>query len=162
MPLSRETLKTKPSSAPLLVGQIDSQQTIADRMEALAIELRTLSDESVQSIPSQEAFLGLAAKIYQARRKVDKIFGLQGFAVTPGWDIMLDLYQAKIKGKAISVTSACIGGACPATTGLRWLQVLENRDFVRRMPDPEDKRRVVVELTDGGRDRVERALTVHL
>lgn len=62
MPLSRETLKTKPSSAPVLVGQIDSQQTIADRMEALAIELRTLSDESVQAIPSQEAFLGLAAK----------------------------------------------------------------------------------------------------
>lgn len=106
--------------------------------------------------------MALPRKIYQARRKVDKIFGLQGFAVTPGWDIMLDLYQAKIKGKAISVTSACIGGACPATTGLRWLQVLENRDFVRRMPDPEDKRRVVVELTDGGRDRVERALTVHL
>ena len=155
--MSRETLKTEPSSAPLLVGQIDSHQAIADRMEALAIELRTLSDESVQSIPSQEAFLGLAAKIYQARRKVDQIF-----AVTPAWDMMLDLYQAKIKGRAISVTSACIGGACPSTTGLRWLQVLENREFVRRMPDPEDKRRIVVELTDGGRDRVERALTVHL
>ena len=160
--MTRETLRQVQPTAALLVGQIDNHQTIADRMEALAIELRTLSDETVQSIPSQEAFLGLAGKIYQARRRVDKIFGLHGFAVSPAWDMMLDLYQAKMKGRAISVTSACIGAACPPTTGLRWLQVLENEGLVRRKPDPEDKRRVVVEVTDAGRDAVERALTAHL
>ncbi|MBA4046334.1 MAG: hypothetical protein C0471_18245 [Erythrobacter sp.] len=107
-------------------------------MEALAIELRTLTDEHIQSVPSEETFLGLAAKIYQARRRVDKIFGVQGFAVSPAWDMMLDLYQAKVKGRPISVTSACIGGACPATTGLRWLQVLESRQLIVRKPDLSD------------------------
>ncbi len=160
--MSPENVKEAPPASALAIGQVDSQQAIADRMEALAIELRTLADESVQSVPTQEALLGLAAKIYSARRKVDQIFGMQGFAVTPGWDMMLDLYQANMRGKAISVTSACIGGACPATTGLRWLQVLENRDLVLRKADPEDKRRFVVEMTDGGRARVERALVMHL
>ncbi len=144
------------------IGQIENRQKIAERMEALAIELRTLSDNEVQSVPSQATLLGLAAKIYQARRRVDDIFGVAGFAVSPGWDMMLDLYQAKIQGREISVTSACIGGACAATTGLRWLQVLESGGLIVRRPDALDKRRYMVELTDSGRIRVERALSEHL
>ncbi len=144
------------------IGQIDNHQALADRMEALAIELRTMSDGEAQAVPSQGTLTNLAAKIYKARRSVDGVFGMQGFAVSPGWDILLDLYQAKIRGRQISVTSACIGGACPATTGLRWLQVLENRSLVLRKPDCADKRRIVVELTDGGQVLVEKALLEHL
>lgn len=160
--MSADHVKEAPSAASLSIGQVDSQQAIADRMEALAIELRTLADDQLQSVPSEESLLNLAAKIYQARRKVDKIFGMIGFAVSPAWDMMLDLYQAKVKGRPISVTSACIGGACPATTGLRWLQVLESHHLVIRKPDTADKRRFVVELTEGGRARMERALSEHL
>lgn len=160
--MSSGHVKEAPSAFASSIGQVDTHQGIADRMEALAIELRTLTDEHIQSVPSEETFLGLAAKIYQARRRVDKIFGVEGFAVSPAWDMMLDLYQAKVKGRPISVTSACIGGACPATTGLRWLQVLESRQLIVRKPDLADKRRFVVELTDGGLARVERALSEHL
>jgi hypothetical protein len=144
------------------VGQFDRRAQIADTLEALAIELRTHSDEEQAVIPTQSTLLALASKVYMARRQIDSIFGISGFAVSPAWDIMLDLYQAKALGKSISVTSACIGGACPATTGLRWLQVLEASHLIERRPDPEDKRRHVVELTDGGRVKVERALASHL
>lgn len=144
------------------VGQIDNRQALADRMEALAIELRTMTDSEGQAVPTQGTLMNLAAKIYEARRRVDKIFGMSGFAVSPGWDMLLDLYQAKLRGRQISVTSACIGGACPATTGLRWLQVLEGRSLVLRKPDCADRRRTVVELTDGGQVLVEKALSEHL
>ena len=144
------------------IGQTENRQKIAERMEALAIELRTLSDNEIQTVPSQSTLLNLAAKIYQARRRVDAIFGLPGFAVSPGWDMMLDLYQAKIQNREISVTSACIGGACAATTGLRWLQVLESKHLIVRRQDALDKRRHMVELTNGGKVRVERALSEHL
>lgn len=160
--MSPENLKEARATVTSSIGQVESQQAIAERMEALAIELRTLADDQLQAVPTEESFLGLAGKIYQARRQVDKIFGMVGFAVSPGWDMMLDLYQAKIRGRPISVTSACIGGACPATTGLRWLHVLESRHLVARKPDEADRRRTVVELTDGGRARVERALSEHL
>lgn len=147
---------------PLSVGQFENRQQIADRMEALAIELRSLSDNELASVPSEQSLVSLAGKIYSARRDVDAIFDMPGFAVSPGWDMMLDLYQAKTMGKKISVTSACIGGACPPTTGLRWLQALENMHLIVRGPDPEDKRRIMVELSDAGRVKVEKALVRHL
>lgn len=150
-----------PKPAPS-IGQRESRQTVADRLESLAIELRTLSDREMEAIPTEGTYAMLAAKIYSARRNVDDIFGMPGFAVSPAWDMMLDLYQAKVEGKQISVTSACIGGACPVTTGLRWLQALEGRLLIERKPDPEDKRRYVVELTDGGKVKVEKALGAHL
>ena len=150
------------SEMPLSIGQFENRQEIADRMEALTIELRSLSDRELGSVPSEQSLVSLAGKIYSARRDVDAIFGMPGFAVSPGWDMMLDLYQAKMQGKKISVTSACIGGACPPTTGLRWLQALENMHLVARGPDQDDKRRIMVELSDAGRVKVEKALLRHL
>ena len=35
---------------------------------------------------------------------------------------------------------------------------LERRGFVRRLPDPEDRRGVIIELTDEGRDVVDAAV----
>lgn len=155
------TRSATPDKTPA-IGQFANGQDIADRMEALAIELRTMSDRDLGSVPTEQTLVALAAKIYSARRKVDEIFAMHGFAVSPAWDMMLDLYQAKIQGKTISVTSACIGGACPSTTGLRWLQALETMQLIDRGPDAEDKRRIVIELTDGGRLKVEKALMSHL
>lgn len=143
-------------------SQIEHERLIVDRIEALAIELRTLTDREVETVPSEQTFGALAEKIYVARRNVDAVFGMSGFAVSPGWDMMLDLYRAKIKGKSISVTSACIGGACPPTTGLRWLQALEEMQLIDRTPDPQDKRRSVIHLTSTGKLKVERALANYL
>lgn len=153
---SIDSASTKPGS------QIEHERSIVDRIEALAIELRTMSDRAVETVPSEQTFLVLADKVYIARRNVDGVFGMSGFAVSPGWDMMLDLYKAKIKGKSISVTSACIGGACPPTTGLRWLQALEDMQLITRAPDQQDKRRIVVALTNSGKLKVEKALAHYL
>lgn len=144
------------------INQYEVHQGIADQMEALAIELRSISNVSMNSVPTEATLLALASKVYSSRRKLDDIFGIPGFAVSPAWDMMLDLYKARLLGKPISVTSACIGAACPPTTGLRWLQVLENSALVERKADINDKRRVVVELTEGGRLKVDAALALHL
>jgi hypothetical protein len=147
---------------PASVGQRENRQAIADRMEALAIELRSLSDDEMQTVPTEGTLFALARKIYSARRKVDEIFGVPGFSVSPAWDILLDLYQAKNMGKEISVTSACIGAACPPTTALRWLQALESLQLVKRQQDHEDKRRSMIKLTEGGKVKVINALALHL
>ena len=155
------THRIDPASAKLL-SQIEHERLIVDRIEALAIELRTITDREVETVATEHTFSVLAEKIYIARRNVDAVFGMSGFVVSPGWDMMLDLYKAKIKRKSISVTSACIGGACPPTTGLRWLQALEEMQLITRTPDPEDKRRSVVDLTNTGKLKVERALANYL
>jgi hypothetical protein len=131
---------------------------LADHMEALAIELRSISDDTMQVIPTEATLVLVAKRIYNARRGVDKLFDMAGFAVSPAWDIMLDLYQARASGQKVSVSSATIGGACPPTTGLRWLQVLEDRQLIVRLPDETDGRRIIVELTDCAIIKIAKAL----
>jgi hypothetical protein len=144
------------------VGQQENRQAIADRMEALAIELRSISDEEMQTVPTDATLLALAGKIYSARRKVDEIFDMAGFSVSPAWDIMLDLYKGRASGRQISVTSASIGAACPATTALRWLQALETRGLIQRQEDEHDRRRTEIVLTDAAMIKVAKALQVYL
>jgi hypothetical protein len=66
----------------------------------------------------------------------------------PAWDMLLDLTAARGEGAQVSVTSLCIAAGVPATTALRWLtQMVESGLFVR-VPDPADKRRAFIALSD--------------
>ena len=66
----------------------------------------------------------------------------------PAWDMLLDLTAAHSEGARVSVTSLCIAAAVPATTALRWItQMVESGIFIR-VPDPADKRRAFIALSD--------------
>ncbi|MEE4316518.1 hypothetical protein [Erythrobacter dokdonensis] len=66
----------------------------------------------------------------------------------PAWDMLLDLAAAHGEGARVSVTSLCIAAGVPATTALRWLsQMVESGIFVR-LPDPADKRRAFIALSE--------------
>ena len=66
----------------------------------------------------------------------------------PAWDMLLDLTAAHGEGAQVSVTSLCIAAGVPATTALRWLtQMVESGIFVR-VPDPADRRRAFIALSD--------------
>jgi len=66
----------------------------------------------------------------------------------PAWDMLLDLTAAHGEGARVSVTSLCIAAGVPATTALRWLtQMVESGIFVR-VPDPDDRRRAFIALSD--------------
>ncbi len=105
---------------------------------------------------SERRYLALARQAYALRRKRAGIFGNPELFGEPAWDILLDLYIAHGESKPVSVSSACIGSAAPATTGLRWLGVLADEGLVVRENDPEDHRRVLVRLTRKGITAMER------
>ena len=66
----------------------------------------------------------------------------------PAWDMLLDLTAAHGEGVQVSVTSLCIAAGVPATTALRWLtQMVESGIFVR-VPDPADRRRAFIALSE--------------
>lgn len=66
----------------------------------------------------------------------------------PAWDMLLDLTAAHGEGARVSVTSLCIAAGVPATTALRWLtQMVESGIFVR-VPDPGDRRRAFIALSE--------------
>ncbi|WP_233996698.1 MarR family winged helix-turn-helix transcriptional regulator [Porphyrobacter sp. CACIAM 03H1] len=140
---------------------------LAEELMAIAERLRDAAEQypdaaypeqpaSVRSSRPGHSHLVLARKIYALRRKRASIFGNPDLFGEPAWDILLDLYIAQGEGKQVSVSSACIGSAAPATTGLRWLSVLADQGLVVRENDPEDHRRVLVRLTGAGLTAMDR------
>ncbi|PKP67221.1 MAG: transcriptional regulator [Alphaproteobacteria bacterium HGW-Alphaproteobacteria-9] len=105
---------------------------------------------------SDRRHLELARKTYSLRRKRAVIFGNPELFGEPAWDILLDLFIAQAENKPVSVSSACIGSAAAATTGLRWLGVLADEGLIVRENDSGDNRRVLVRLSNTGVKAMER------
>lgn len=139
---------------------------LADELMAIAARLRDAAEggsggqpveaPSARSGRPARNRLALARKAYALRRKRASIFGNPDLFGEPAWDILLDLYIAAGEGKPVSVPSACIGSAAPATTGLRWLGVLADEGLILRENDAEDHRRVLVRLTPSGQAAMDR------
>ncbi|AWW75425.1 hypothetical protein CD351_13390 [Erythrobacter sp. KY5] len=104
------------------------------------------------------ARLGVASSLLEARELTQSIFGNVPVIHSPSWDILIDLFVSRKCDRKVSVTDACVAAGCPATTGLRWVQVLIDEGLVAKRPDPKDKRRTYLELTPIGLAKVECAL----
>jgi CheY-like chemotaxis protein len=72
----------------------------------------------------------------------------------PCWDMLLDLYQKSLSGQVVSVTSLCRVSVAPATTALRRLDDLVAAGLVLRRRDRDDARRVLVQLTEAGTQKL--------
>ncbi|WP_349512143.1 MarR family winged helix-turn-helix transcriptional regulator [Erythrobacter sp. NFXS35] len=138
---------------------------LADELVAVAERLRKFAaaPTDVRVNPGAERaprdsrrYLALARMAYSLRRKRAAIFGNPELFGEPAWDILLDLFIAHGEDKPVSVSSACIGSAAPATTGLRWLGVLAEEGLIVRENDAQDNRRVLVRLTRAGVTAMER------
>jgi CheY-like chemotaxis protein/DNA-binding MarR family transcriptional regulator len=91
-------------------------------------------------------------------RERAEAFG-RDLVAAPVWDMLLELLDARLRGNGVSVSSLCIAANAPATTALRRIDDLVAAGLVRRRPDPHDKRRVFVELTDDAVCRLDRFLS---
>lgn len=88
-----------------------------------------------------------ASEIYRARRRRKRFFGPELFG-EPAWDLLLDLFIARLKKKRVSVTSACYAADVPPTTALRWLGLLADSNLIERFESETDQRVTWVRLTD--------------
>lgn len=88
-------------------------------------------------------------QILRARRDREALFGEDMFA-DPAWDMLLELYAAELRGIRLATSSVCAASAAPMTTALRWIDLLETRGWVARVPDPGDARRVFIQLSGDG------------
>ena len=91
--------------------------------------------------------------IIRWRRRREALFDGALFA-DPAWDIMLDLAASRLSQADVSVSSLCIAAAVPATTALRWIKTLTEAGIINRIADPDDGRRVFMQLSDVAADKV--------
>jgi DNA-binding MarR family transcriptional regulator len=98
----------------------------------------------------------LSKTLYQVRRARDRAFNELEIFADPAWDILLDLADADSNHRSVSITSACIAACVPPTTGLRWVTLLEARNYIERTPDGLDGRRRFLRLTDKARKLMNR------
>lgn len=94
--------------------------------------------------------LEIARRSYNNRRSRCNFFDSKNLFGEPAWDILLDLFIRQASSERVLVKSACIGAAAPATTALRWLNVLEEQGLLSIAIDPEDRRSKLVSLTPRG------------
>lgn len=91
--------------------------------------------------------------LIRKRRLRDRFFAPAIFA-DPAWDMLLDLYAARLEGAQVAVSSLCIAAHVPPTTALRWIAALTEQGLFARVADPADRRRIFIALTEGAAGRM--------
>jgi hypothetical protein len=126
-------------------------QQITQEVERIAAMLAALSEEDEAAAEAAKGKIrvdaGLVRGIIRARRLRDQFFRSDLFA-DPAWDMMLDLFAARLEQRRVAVSSLCIAASVPSTTALRWIKSLCDQGLFVRKADPEDGRRVFIELGD--------------
>lgn len=139
------------SIAALRTGVVDFLQKPVE-MGDLAAAIRRALEISLRKRPAAttledpaEVLRVLAGLRLDRQRVLPDVAG----GVT-AWDMLLDLAMAQEEGRRISVSALCSGAGTSVTTALRRLEMLEQQGLVERLPDPEDRRRVWLQLTRKG------------
>ncbi|MBN8809338.1 MAG: winged helix DNA-binding protein [Sphingomonas sp.] len=92
-----------------------------------------------------------------ARHDLARIVGRE-MAHGPGLEILLGLFVGRFRKVRTIVKTVCLGTNAPAATVIRWIDKLEARGLVDRLPDPLDGRRLQLALTQHGLDLAREAL----
>lgn len=137
----------------LVPGQLEA---LIASVEQLAGRLRQLRSSPAPANVNVDT-ARLARILFRERVCRNHLLGGELFG-EPSWDMLLDLYAAEAEGQTICISSACIASAVPATTALRYIATLERNGFIERLPEPGDKRRFNLRLTEAGRSRLTETL----
>lgn len=127
-------------------------QQLSEEVGRIANVLAELSEHEVDARPrtavdGAEIDAAQVKAMIRARRLRDQYFRADLFA-DPAWDMLLDLMAARLEGQRVAVSSLCIAAAVPATTALRWIKTMTEHGLFVRVADPQDGRRVYIELSD--------------
>ena len=134
----------------------------------LQIEIRLGLDEiaaaeeeklllSARRRPTKAELTNLACKLYDSRRKRDRMFSNALFG-EPAWDMLLALYGLPSRGEVLGVTSLGYAANVPPTTGMRWQKILTDEGLIERGPVVNDARRQLIRLSDKGKLLLEKYL----
>ena len=155
----------KDGLTPESVGNsIDQLKLLLSKLESLQDSIRVAQlVDNVRRIEGASASIEQAALASLARTLIwefdaRELYFSDDLFSDPAWLMMLDLFAREADGIKTTVSSAAIAARVPATTALRWLNVLESRHLIERRRLDGDRRKSSVHLTPRARAGVERWL----
>ncbi|HEX8063930.1 MAG TPA: MarR family winged helix-turn-helix transcriptional regulator [Allosphingosinicella sp.] len=134
------------------VGRIANVLAALSEHESAAAAIAAVGSAGEEEEERLDA--GFIRSIIRLRRMRDHFFKSDLFA-DPAWDMLLDLMAARVDRQQVAVSSLCIAAAVPPTTALRWIKGLCDQGLFVRVADPEDGRRVFIELSSDTAARME-------
>ena len=142
-------------------AEIDSPERFLLQAEAQIAMASTAISKALHSIDPKgqpnsialndvdaQTLAATARRLIVERRLRDRLLNIPALFGEPAWDILLDLFVAYVDEKPVSTSDACISSTAPATTGLRYLKALEDRQMIERVRHQSDGRVVYIRLTD--------------
>ncbi len=156
-----ESIRHSPSS--FLLKPIDTQELLLAVFRALGARNATRAGMHAggrgpdAAAPLQSALMGLAVapdakpeyvlELLRRERQVRESLFHADIALSPAWQIILDLYRVEKQGGHNYVSSIALSSGLPLTTALRYIDQLVGHGYVDRARDVADARRVRITLT---------------
>ncbi|MGF1550191.1 MAG: winged helix DNA-binding protein [Sphingomonadaceae bacterium] len=131
---------------------------IANMLASLSEDVQTKALDSQEQAEKESPLTASRIRAMIRARRLREQYFTSGLFADPAWDMLLDLFAARLEKKRVAVSSLCIAAAVPPTTALRWIKTLTDHGLFRRVADPQDGRRVFIELSDDAAARLERYL----
>lgn len=106
-------------------------------------------------VESEEVVLRLLRAFHFMAQEMT--FGHSQFDITPGeFGVLIEL---RLSGPPYKLTPTHLYNRLLVTSGgmTGRIDKLENREYVRRVPDPNDRRSVLIELTEQGKEAIDMA-----
>lgn len=115
------------------------------------------SGDMVGTIRGNDRFLHCAKQVLQARKEMASIFSKAVFRDS-AWDIILELYVGAVEGTIIYVKQMIIASGERPATAVRTIARLEKAGLLDREVDDDDHRRIIVRISETGRQAMEAML----
>lgn len=139
-----EYSKLRPST---LGGTFDaSAEAIRDRLTSALRIVDQVAGGPGLRVPDHPVTENEVRAMLQSRRDRDQFFDGELFA-DPAWDILLELYAAKLGQQRVTTGDICHAAAVPTTTALRWVGILAEKGLIERKADLLDRRRCHLSLS---------------
>lgn len=159
--LGARDMITKPVDGPKLVRAVKSALLIRRRHGAPPVppvaEARKTASEAAPSERKKAALNDL-----RSIRKVRSRYFPSELFSDPCWEMLLDLYDARLAAAEVTVTSLSVASGVPSTTALRRIETLQGHGLIERISDADDKRRTIIRLTTAGLEAVEKFFETYL
>jgi DNA-binding MarR family transcriptional regulator len=138
----------------------DDDESVPTAQDLSPIRRRTISrleQAGRGRLPEDTELIETARQLMKARAAVAAYLP-ENLMRDSAWDVMLELFVNGEEGGLVFVKHLILATGQAPATAIRVIDRLEGADLLKRYRDPLDHRRIIVAVTDQGRDAMRAVL----